>query len=94
MLSLSPSRLLNAFDGVVAAGGRLLLATTDHLERLDPALSRPGRIYLWAKFRHASAWRAELLFRNFFLNKAELATPRIEPVQLQSELAPIPAVVR
>lgn len=38
------SGLLNALDGVAAAEGRLLFMTTNHPERLDPALVRPGRI--------------------------------------------------
>jgi chaperone BCS1 len=40
--------------------------TTNHLERLDPALSRPGRLDVWVEFRNASKWQCELLFRNFF----------------------------
>ncbi|THG95984.1 hypothetical protein EW026_g5763 [Hermanssonia centrifuga] len=42
--TLSLSGLLNALDGVAASEGRILFATTNHLERLDPALSRPGRM--------------------------------------------------
>ncbi|TFK44041.1 hypothetical protein BDQ12DRAFT_594079 [Crucibulum laeve] len=64
--TLSLSGLLNALDGVAAAEGRLLFATTNHLERLDPALSRPGRMDVWVEFRNASKWQAEALFRNFF----------------------------
>ncbi|KAH7339784.1 P-loop containing nucleoside triphosphate hydrolase protein, partial [Rhizoctonia solani] len=40
--TLSLSGLLNALDGVAASEGRILFATTNHLERLDPALSRPA----------------------------------------------------
>ncbi|EPQ56811.1 P-loop containing nucleoside triphosphate hydrolase protein, partial [Gloeophyllum trabeum ATCC 11539] len=64
--TLSLSGLLNALDGVAAAEGRLLFATTNHLERLDPALSRPGRMDVWIEFKNASKWQAEQLFRNFF----------------------------
>lgn len=64
--TLSLSGLLNALDGVAAAEGRILFATTNHLERLDPALSRPGRMDVWIEFRNASKWQAEALFRNFF----------------------------
>ena len=64
--TLSLSGLLNALDGVAAAEGRILFATTNHLERLDPALSRPGRMDVWIEFKHASPWQAEALFRNFF----------------------------
>lgn len=44
----------------------ILGRTTNHLERLDPALSRPGRMDVWVEFKNASKWQAELLFRNFF----------------------------
>ncbi|KAM5533749.1 hypothetical protein V8D89_012622 [Ganoderma adspersum] len=64
--TLTLSGLLNALDGVAASEGRLLFATTNHLERLDPALSRPGRMDVWIEFKNASKWQAELLFRNFF----------------------------
>jgi mitochondrial chaperone BCS1 len=66
MNTLSLSGLLNALDGVAASEGRLLFATTNHLERLDPALSRPGRMDVWIEFKNASKWQAEALFRNFF----------------------------
>jgi chaperone BCS1 len=38
------SGLLNAIDGVASQEGHLLFMTTNHIERLDPALIRPGRV--------------------------------------------------
>lgn len=38
------SGLLNALDGVASAEGRILFMTTNHPEKLDPALIRPGRV--------------------------------------------------
>lgn len=38
------SGVLNALDGIAAADGRVLFLTTNHIERLDPALIRDGRI--------------------------------------------------
>jgi chaperone BCS1 len=64
--TLSLSGLLNALDGVAAAEGRLLFATTNHIERLDPALSRPGRMDVWVDFKHATQFQAEGIFRCFF----------------------------
>ena len=37
------SGLLNALDGVRSQEGRILFMTTNHREKLDPALLRPGR---------------------------------------------------
>ncbi len=45
---------------------RLLFATTNHIERLDPALSRPGRMDVWINFKNATKWQAEGIFRCFF----------------------------
>ena len=74
--TLSLSGLLNALDGVAASEGRILFATTNHLERLDPALSRPGRMDVWIEFKNASPWQAEALFRNFFPSSEEELTER------------------
>jgi chaperone BCS1 len=68
--TLSLSGLLNSLDGVAAAEGRLLFATTNHIERLDPALSRPGRMDVWVNFTHATKWQAEGIFKCFFPYKA------------------------
>ncbi|KAJ7648530.1 hypothetical protein B0H17DRAFT_1103021 [Mycena rosella] len=73
--TLSLSGLLNALDGVAAAEGRILFATTNHLEKLDPALSRPGRMDVWVEFKNASKWQAEALFRNFFPSTDEDELP-------------------
>lgn len=42
--SLSFSGLLNALDGLGAPTGVIAVMTTNHLDNLDPALLRPGRI--------------------------------------------------
>jgi mitochondrial chaperone BCS1 len=60
------SGLLNAIDGVAAGEGRLLFATTNHIERLDPALIRPGRIDRKMFIGYATRVQAERLFRRFF----------------------------
>ncbi|RPD57296.1 P-loop containing nucleoside triphosphate hydrolase protein [Lentinus tigrinus ALCF2SS1-6] len=71
--TLSLSGLLNSLDGVAAAEGRLLFATTNHIERLDPALSRPGRMDVWVNFKHATKWQAEGIFKCFFPAKSSAA---------------------
>eukprot|EP01066_Platyproteum_vivax_P016807 Platyproteum_vivax@DN7228_c0_g1_i1.p1 len=43
---LTLSGLLNVLDGVVDSPGRILVMTTNHPEKLDKALIRPGRINL------------------------------------------------
>ncbi|KAF9233857.1 P-loop containing nucleoside triphosphate hydrolase protein [Melanogaster broomeanus] len=73
--TLSLSGLLNSLDGVAAAEGRLLFATTNHIERLDPALSRPGRMDVWVNFTHATKWQAEGIFKCFFPCKPAPVAP-------------------
>ncbi|KDQ51724.1 hypothetical protein JAAARDRAFT_703763 [Jaapia argillacea MUCL 33604] len=63
--TLTLSGLPNALDGVTTAGVRLLFAATNHLERLDPVLSRPARMDVCIESKNTSMWQAELLFHNF-----------------------------
>jgi mitochondrial chaperone BCS1 len=60
------SGLLNAIDGVAAGEGRILFATTNHIERLDPALIRPGRIDRKFMIGYATRSQAARLFARFF----------------------------
>ena len=64
---LSLSGLLNALDGVGAQEGRILFATTNHFDKLDPALCRPGRMDWHIEFKLASAYQAGELFKRFYL---------------------------
>jgi len=36
--------ILNAWDGIIETPGRILIISSNHYEKLDPALVRPGRI--------------------------------------------------
>ncbi|KAI9510553.1 P-loop containing nucleoside triphosphate hydrolase protein [Russula earlei] len=77
--TLSLSGLLNSLDGVAAAEGRLLFATTNHIERLDPALSRPGRMDVWINFTNATKWQAEGLFKCFFPSRPSASSSNEAP---------------
>ena len=63
---VSLSGLLNALDGIGAQEGRVLFATTNKYNALDPALCRPGRMDLHVEFKHASKFQAEELFKRFY----------------------------
>lgn len=56
------SGLLNALDGVGSQEGRLLIMTTNYIERLDDALIRPGRIDHKLEFRLADMGVVNQLF--------------------------------
>ena len=60
------SGLLNALDGVAAGEGRMLFATTNHRERLDPALIRPGRIDRQVEVGFADREQLRRIFSRFF----------------------------
>lgn len=60
------SGLLNALDGIAAAEGRLLFATTNCYAALDEALRRPGRMDVHVHFENATKWQARELFWSFF----------------------------
>ncbi|CAF0765685.1 unnamed protein product [Adineta steineri] len=44
MKPLTLSGLLNSLDGVISTEGRIIFMTTNYIDRLDPALIRPGRV--------------------------------------------------
>lgn len=60
------SGLLNALDGVAGSDGRLLFMTTNHLERLDGALIRPGRADYRVAFGPVTPEQAARGFTRFF----------------------------
>ena len=62
----SPAARISVSSRLTQFAFSLLFATTNHIERLDPALSRPGRMDVWIHFKNATKWQAEEIFRNFF----------------------------
>lgn len=64
--SVTFSGLLNALDGVRSQEGRILMMTTNHREKLDPALLRPGRADVHVELNYASEKQMKGLFRKFF----------------------------
>ncbi|KIJ34810.1 hypothetical protein M422DRAFT_262996 [Sphaerobolus stellatus SS14] len=60
------SGLLNVLDGIGSEEGKIFFATTNHLERLDPALLRPGRIDRRIEYKYASRQQARALYMRFF----------------------------
>lgn len=64
--SLTFSGLLNAIDGAAAQEGSIVIMTTNHIDRLDPALIRPGRIDMRVMFSYASRDAILRLFSLFY----------------------------
>jgi chaperone BCS1 len=65
-ISVSFSGLLNAIDGVASHEGRILIMTTNHRERLDSALIRPGRVDVQMEFGYARKETLAEIFRELY----------------------------
>ena len=68
---LTFSGLLNAINGLVITHGRILFITTNHIEKLDPALIRAGRIDKKYILDYVDYYQAKHLFLNFFPKESE-----------------------
>nr|POE87592.1 putative mitochondrial chaperone bcs1-b [Quercus suber] len=68
---ISLSGLLNAIDGVATHEGRVLIMTSNHPEKLDPALVRPGRVDRKIGFRLAMKTQIRELFVRMYEVDAE-----------------------
>ncbi|XP_071072227.1 mitochondrial chaperone BCS1 isoform X4 [Dasypus novemcinctus] len=91
---LTFSGLLNALDGVASTEARIVFMTTNHIDRLDPALVRPGRVDLKEYVGYCSRWQLTQMFQRFYPGQApSLAesfaehvlrtTTQISPAQVQ-----------
>lgn len=63
---LTFSGLLNAIDGVASSEGYVLFFTTNHPEKLDPALLRPGRIDHVIHIGNVERGQGGAYFRSFY----------------------------
>ncbi|ODH49391.1 hypothetical protein GX48_04476 [Paracoccidioides brasiliensis] len=60
------SGLLNALDGVASAEERVIFLTTNHVERLDEALVRPGRVDMTVRLGEATRYQVAKLWERFY----------------------------
>lgn len=68
---LTFSGLLNALDGVASAEARIIFMTTNYIERLDPALIRPGRVDMKELVDYCSAHQLMQMFLRFYPDQPE-----------------------
>ena len=64
--TLTLADLLEVFDGVMEMKGRIMVITTNHPEKLDPALIRPGRIDVNIEFGYCQPDDILDIFTNFY----------------------------
>jgi len=67
--ALNLAGLLNVLDGVVDTPDRILIMTSNHPEKLDPALIRPGRIDRQILLGHLQLQAAAEMIEHYFSAK-------------------------
>ena len=70
---LTFSGFLNGLDGLGSPNGQVIMMTTNHMERLDPALVRAGRVDALYEMSHASTQQVAEMFLSFYPNETKLA---------------------
>jgi chaperone BCS1 len=85
-LPINLSDLLNTFDGILASPGRILVMTTNHIEKIDPALIRPGRVDIKLEIGYINNETFSAFIRHFY------GTAIHDPFRLKAEKLTISAV--
>lgn len=70
---LNLSGLLGVLDGIIDAPGRILIMTTNHPEKLDPALTRPGRVNLQIYMGFIRIEQAKEMIAHYYGSKVTAA---------------------
>ncbi len=78
--------LLRKLDGLESGDGRIIIATTNHPERIDPALLRPGRFGLQIHLTRCTHSMLEGMVRMIY--QIEPGTPQSEAVAQGLEKVP------
>ena len=60
------SSILNMLDGVGSSRGNIIIATTNYIENLDPALIRTGRFDVKVEIKNPSQKQAKKYYESFF----------------------------
>lgn len=74
------SGFLNALDGVVELNGVLIIITTNHVEKMDPALLRAGRMDLKIEIGYSSEEEISDYLSRFYGEKIEIFTRGLLPM--------------
>src|SRR5262249_567204 len=87
---LSLYTFLTSLDGMDEMRGRVMIATTNHIERIDPALLRPGRFDLKLKLEEFTPQETKELLHKMFcgrddedlIDKAKFPHMKYTPVEI------------
>lgn len=92
LLGVSLSDLLNITDGLLASDGTICLFTTNHIERLDPAFLRSGRMNKLVEFTKLNRDTAAKMVKanlGHDLPPSSFRAKEINPADLQAEILEI-----
>lgn len=64
--TLTLSDLLNIIDGIIETPGRILILTSNHYDKLDPALVRPGRIDQHINLTNATKETVNTIYKYYY----------------------------
>lgn len=70
---LTLSFILNVIDGIRETPGRIMMITSNHYDKLDPALIRPGRIDVSLEMKNASIPIIEEIVEHYYDYKIPIA---------------------
>jgi chaperone BCS1 len=71
--------ILNLWDGIRETPGRILVISSNHYDKLDPALTRPGRIDITHELKNASHKTIAEMYRHLF--GSNLNTGKLKKIQ-------------
>lgn len=70
------SSILNVLDGINSQPGQIVIMTSNHIEKLDPALIRPGRIDISIEVGNATTNQAREYFKYFYSQEGDAEAVR------------------
>lgn len=88
------SGLLNCLDGVASTEARIVFMTTNYIDRLDPALIRPGRIDVKEYIGYCSQYQLEEMFKQFFGGSESIIAKEFAQKVIDSSTTVSPAQIQ
>lgn len=83
------SDLLNITDGLLSSDGSICIFTTNHIEKLDSALLRAGRMNKVIEFTYLNGETASRMIQKYLGFKMNNLKDNIKPAELQEDLLSI-----
>ena len=83
MSGISLSDLLNITDGLLASDGTICLFTTNHIDKLDPAFLRAGRMNKCIEFTYMESDVAKKMVETYLGVSLDNMIDNIKPAELQ-----------